>query len=311
MNSRRSFLKVASLASTAVLTGINPLFAQVASATSSARKVYVFSKHLQWLDYPGMAATAREIGFDGVDLTVRPKGHVLPERVKEDLPNAVEALKAEGLLADRMTTAITDPDDALTLDILETAAKTGVKNYRLGWLAYEPSVSIEKNIENFNRKLKKLAELNKKFGLTAAYQNHAGEMAGSPVWDIKPMLEEIDPAEVGVRYDIRHATIEGGKSWPLGLRLLADHINSIDIKDAVWKQRNGKWNPTTVPLGEGMVDFERFFRMISDYNISGDFTMHFEYPIGGAERGATELSCSPETLMAAMKKDLKILRSFI
>jgi len=127
MNSRRSFLKVASLASTAVLTGINPLFAQVASATSSARKVYVFSKHLQWLDYPEMAATAREIGFDGVDLTVRPNGHVLPERVKEDLPKAVEALKAEGLLADRMTTAITDPDDVLTLDVLETAAKTGVE----------------------------------------------------------------------------------------------------------------------------------------------------------------------------------------
>lgn len=311
MNSRRSFLKVTSLASTAVLTGINPLFAQVASATSSARKVYVFSKHLQWLDYPGMAATAREIGFDGVDLTVRPNGHVLPERVKDDLPKAVQALKAEGLLADRMTTAITDPDDALTHDILEAAAQAGIKNYRLGWMAYEPSLSIEKNIENFNRKLKTLAAMNKKLGLTAAYQNHAGEMAGSPVWDIKPMLEGIDPAEVGVRYDVRHATIEGGKSWPLGLKLLADKINSLDVKDAVWKQRNGKWNPITVPLGEGMVDFERFFQILNDYNISGDFTMHFEYPIGGAERGASELSCPPKTVITAMKKDLEFLHNFL
>lgn len=286
------------------------MFAQVSSATAWARKVYLFSKHLQWLDYAEMAKTAREIGFDGLDLTVRPKGHVQPERVKEDLPKAVQAVQAEGLLADRMTTAITDPDDPLTLDILETASKLGVKNYRLGWLAYDSTVSIEKNIETFNQKLKKLAELNKKFGLTAAYQNHAGEMAGSPVWDIKPMLEGIDPALVGVRYDVRHATIEGGKSWPLGLKLLAAKINSLDIKDAVWKYSSGEWKPTTVPLGEGMVDFERFFHMLNDYNIAGDFTMHFEYPIGGAERGASELSCPPETVIAAMKKDLATLRNF-
>jgi hypothetical protein len=33
-----------------------------------------------------MAKAATEIGFDGVDLTVRPKGHVLPDNVEKDLP---------------------------------------------------------------------------------------------------------------------------------------------------------------------------------------------------------------------------------
>lgn len=293
------------------MTGVKPVFSITDSAEQLKRKVYIFSKHLQWLDYKGMAKTARELGFVGIDLTVRPKGHVLPERVKEDLPKAVEAIKKEGLLADKMTTAITDPEDRLTIDILETAAKAGIKNYRLGWLAYKKGLSIEENIEQHNAKLRKLAELNKTLGLTAAYQNHAGVKVGGPVWDMGLMLEGIDPNLVGARYDIRHATVEGGTSWPLGLKFLADKINSFDIKDFIWKESEGKWKPRNVSLGEGMVDFESYFQIIKDLSIKGDFTLHLEYPIGGAERGASTLTTSPHVVLAAMKKDLNTLRKYL
>src|SRR6204780_2192531 len=60
-------------------------------------KICVFSKHLQWTDVAEAAAIARDIGFDGVDLTVRPGGHVLPERVEADLPAAVEVVRGAGL----------------------------------------------------------------------------------------------------------------------------------------------------------------------------------------------------------------------
>ncbi|WP_319481396.1 TIM barrel protein [uncultured Draconibacterium sp.] len=310
MNSRRSFIKIASLASMVTLTGFTPVLGMSSLGSNSKRKVYIFSKHLQWLDFEEMALTAKEVGFDGIDLTVRPKGHVIPERVKEDLPKAIKAIKKAGLNADRMTTAITDPEDNLTIDILETAAKEGIKNYRLGWFDYDPSLSIEENIAGFNLKLKGLAQLNKELGLTAAYQNHAGEMAGGPVWDMGLMLDGIDPNLVGVRYDIRHATVEGGTAWPLGMKFLADKINSFDVKDFIWKKTEGTWRPFNVPVGEGMVDFERYFQIIDELSINGDFTLHLEYPIGGAEHGSTTLSCSPDEVIVAMKKDLKTLRSF-
>ncbi|WP_297086714.1 TIM barrel protein [uncultured Draconibacterium sp.] len=308
MNSRRTFITTTSLASAAFLTGINGALAAGFSPVQTKRNIYIFSKHLQWLDYNGMAKTACEVGFDGIDLTVRPKGHVLPERVKDDLPLAIEAIKSAGLLANRMTTAITDAEDARTIDILETAAKLGVKHYRLGWLAYNKELSIIQNIKVFNTKLKKLAELNKKLGLTAAYQNHAGVMAGGPVWDMGLMLDEIDPTLVGIRYDIRHATVEGGTAWPLGMKFIADKINSFDIKDFYWKENNGEWKPNNVPLGKGMVDFNQYFEMIKSHSIKGDFTLHLEYPIGGAEKGAGKLSCAPEDVIAAMKQDLNYLK---
>lgn len=287
----------------------NNLFAE--STPLLNRKINVFSKHLQWLNYSEMAKTAREIGFDGIDLTVRPKGHVLPERVKEDLPKAVKEIRGQGLTIDRITTAITDPDDPFTIPILETAAGLGIKNYRTGWLQYDPSVTIKENLNRINQGLVKLAALNKNLGLKGAYQNHAGENVGGAVWDLEIMLDGIDPDYLGIRYDIRHATASGGPSWPVGLKYVADKINSLDLKDFIWEKKDGSWQPVTVPLGKGMVDFERYFKLINELNVPGDFTLHFEYDLGGADEGASKLSVSPQVVTSAMKRDLSVLKSWI
>lgn len=57
---------------------------------NSGLQLYIFSKHLQFLDYTGMSEAAREMGFDGIDLTVRPK-----DAVRSNVANAT-ALKREG-----------------------------------------------------------------------------------------------------------------------------------------------------------------------------------------------------------------------
>jgi sugar phosphate isomerase/epimerase len=236
---------------------------------------------------------------------------VLPENVKMDLPKAVKAIRNSGLLIDRITTAITDTDDPFTISILTTAAELGIGNYRLGWLSYDASISIKENLQFFNLKLQKLAALNRQLGIKGAYQNHAGDGVGGPVWDMSLLLDGIDPEILGIRYDIRHATVSGGLSWPVGLEYLADKINSIDLKDFVWKEKENKWQPVNVPLGEGMVDFDRFLKILKQKNINGDFTMHFEYELGGADTGTFSLTVPPETVISAMKRDLAVFKGWM
>ena len=92
--SRRNFLSLCAAGTVGMAcSGLTP---SVFAGNYPKCKVSVFSKHLQWLDYEAMAELAAEIGFDGVDLTVRPKGHVLPERVDRDLPRAVDAVRKAG-----------------------------------------------------------------------------------------------------------------------------------------------------------------------------------------------------------------------
>ncbi|MGC1243311.1 MAG: sugar phosphate isomerase/epimerase family protein [Chryseosolibacter sp.] len=275
---------------------------------ANALKVHVFSKHLQFLNYSDMAEAAATIGFDGVDLTVRPKGHVLPERVEDDLPKAVEAIRKAGLSHTMMTTAVQDAANSADKKLLETAAKLKIGFYRMNWLRYPDNKSIPEAIEGFQQTIKDLGQLNKKLGITGCYQNHSGNLAGASIWELWDMVNTADKQHVGVQYDIRHAVVEGGMSWRNGLRLIEPHVKILAIKDFVWAKKKNGYVVEDVPLGEGMVDFKGYFALLKQYNIHVPVSLHYEYPLGGAEHGGTEITVDKKVVFDAMKKDLTWLR---
>jgi L-ribulose-5-phosphate 3-epimerase len=253
--------------------------------------IAVFSKHLQWLPFADVGPVIAESGFRAVDLTVRPGGHVLPERVEDDLPRAVETLRRSGLAVPMMTTAITDPHDPLTRRVLEAARKAGISHYRMGYWTYPPGTDPLQALREMKPRAAALAALNREIGIRGGYQNHVGTRVGGSVWDLGVLLDGIEPVGLGVQYDIRHAVAEGGESWPVTLRMIAPHIDTVAVKDFHWAQRtDGRWEPRSVPLGDGMVDFATYLRQLLSRGPVPPVTMHFEYaPLemrggGGAAR---------------------------
>lgn len=302
--SRRSFIQTSIAA-----TGLAAINCQSKSPVikKQDRDICLFSKHLQWLNYEEMAATVSEIGFDGVDLTVRPGGHVLSENIQSDLPKAVSAIKKAGLKVPMMTTRITSSQDHDTEKILDTAAQLGMTHYRMGYLKYDHKLSIPQNLDIYRRSIEKLARLNEKYKIHGAYQNHDGSNVGSAVWDLWLLFKDLDPQWIGCQYDVRHATVEGGHSWQLAMRLLAEYIQSTVIKDCVWLNNKGKWNDQSVPLGEGMVDWDLYFKLLSELDISGPISLHYEYPVyDSLLKGSRK-----EQTIQNMQRDLKWLREKI
>lgn len=309
MISRRSFTKLSTKAVASIpLMGFGNILYPTASKLKNEIEVSIFSKHLQFLDYSGMASAAAEIGFDGLDLTVRPKGHVLPERVVDDLPKAVESIKKNGMKPKMMTTNVWDVTDLTNKMVLETASNLGFTHYRTGWLKYPKDKTISESQAAYGRQAKELELMNRDLGLIGCYQNHAGNHVGAPIWDLPPILEATNNEYFGVQYDIRHAVVEGGSSWELGLRQIRPFIKSIVIKDFKWGKVNGKWKPINTPLGEGMVDFNKYFSLLKTYKINVPISLHFEYDLGGAEHGNRKITISKEEVFKRMKNDLNFLR---
>ncbi|HEY6987691.1 MAG TPA: hypothetical protein VH369_04870 [Bryobacteraceae bacterium] len=117
-------------------------------------KICVFSKHFQWTGIKEAAAIAKDLGFDGVDLTVRKGGHVEPARVESDLPSAVEAVRAAGLEVPMITTEITDAATPYAGAILKMASQLGVRHYRWGRLTYQPNKGIAEQLNAFKPHMK-------------------------------------------------------------------------------------------------------------------------------------------------------------
>jgi sugar phosphate isomerase/epimerase len=208
-----------------------------------------------------------------------------------------------------MTTRITDAADPNTEPILATAAELGIEDYRTGSFKYSDDTSIQRTLRGIKSKLAEIAQLNEKYGIRGQYQNHAGgQNFGAAVWDLAGILRQIDSEWLGCQFDIRHATVEGGTTWPLEFRLISSHVQSADIKDFIWVEKNGKWATQNCPLGEGMVDFEKYLPMLAKSNFGGPLSLHYEYDLGGANSGKSELSIPKSKVLGAMKKDLAFFR---
>ena len=310
--SRRDFVARSAAVGLGLPLADAALAATPRAPAAAARPITIFSKPLQWLSFEELGAMVKEIGFDGVNLPVRPNGHVLPERVADDLPRAAEAFRRAGLGLPVITTAILDPRSPTTEAVLRTASSLGIGYYRLGDLNDPANTPVLAALEGHRARLAELAEVNRRFSISGAYQNHAGTRVGSPVWDLWHVMRDLDPRWIGIEYDIRHATVEGGSAWPLALRLLAPHIRTIDVKDFIWaKNASGRWAIHNVPLGEGMVDFPAFFKLVKELGIGGPISIHYEYePYESMAKPANQAE-HVRNAVIAMRRDLTKLREML
>jgi len=307
---RRKFLKItgAGIAGSAISTGI-----MSGTALAGGMKLpglHLFSKHLQFLDYEAMAKAAVELGLDGLDLTVRPGGHVEPDNFERDLPLAVDAIKQAGLKCEMMASGISGTDNPRDYDLLALARELGIKAYRLGGLRYAEDVPLMESVERYRDQLAALAEWNREIGIIGMYQNHSGaERVGAAVWDAYLVLRDLDPDYLGCQFDVRHATTDGGLMWPTSFRLIKPHIRSIIFKDFKWAVVNGKWQLVNTPMGQGMVDFKRYFRMLKDGGLNYPISLHCEYDeLGGANKGKRELTIPETEALALIKRDVEYVK---
>ncbi len=310
MNSRRTFIKTSTLGLTGIAFGLKSAASFVSDVEKSKRPIHVFTKCLQFLNYDEMANVLAKNGFDGADLTVRRGGQVNPENVETDLPKAIKSLRNAGVDSNMIVTDINDPENPLSKRVLKTMADLGIQYYRMGYINFDDKKSVPQNLDEIQLTFEKLEKLNKQYGVTGNYQNHSGTRVGGPVWDLYYILKDRNPDYIGVQYDVRHATVEGGISWPMGMKLLAPWIRTTDIKDFIWeKNEKGKWALKNVPLGEGMVDFDKYFGLYKELNIEAPVSIHYEYDLGGAEHGDQNPTMTLDEINKWLLKDIKFLKN--
>jgi len=283
--SRREFLARAA-AGLAALSLPVPLDAADPGAANAIgrgmrNKIIVFTKPFRDLNATQTADLIAEVGWDGVELPVRTKeGQVLPEMVEEDLPKFVDALRHHGREVSIVTTEITEVNPAAER-VLRTASKLGIKRYRLGFYSYKKDRPVPEQLAEIARRLRDLTALNKELGIKAGFQNHSGNgYVGAPIWDIWTMIRDLDPAHIGYCFDIGHATIESGLSWPTNFRLAAPWLTAVFVKDAFWRKTDKGWKDDWCALGEGIVS-PSFFAMLKASRFDGPICQHHEYDLGG------------------------------
>lgn len=171
----------------------------------------------------------KELGFDGIELPVRPGYQVEPENIEKGLREARRILEEQGV---RISSVAANADErtinamgAAGLKILRICVPIDMK---IGYLATEAKVRKEWDT---------LIPVLDAARVTIGVQNHCDYFVGSAI-GIMHLIEKYDPRHVSVVLDCGHCAVDG-ESELMALDIVWSHLSLVNLKSAFHRRANG------------------------------------------------------------------------
>jgi sugar phosphate isomerase/epimerase len=286
--------------------------AEAKPAGEAEHTFVAFTESFQSWPIPEVCERFKAIRLDGLDLTVRPGGHIEPADAAKKLPNAVKAAHDAGLRIAMLSTAIVEADSQAE-QLLAAAGEAGIDRIKLGYYRYEKFGTLAERIDEVRRSLAGVAKLAAKHQVLPCVHIHSGDTIPSGGALAYLLLKDFDPRELGAYVDPMHMTVEGGNDgWRQGLDLLAPWIAISSLKNCVW-QPNGRdeygaqqWAFKKCPLADGIARIPDYVARLREVGYRGLFTLHSEY----CDRGSWKV-LSAEECLEQTRLDLEFAKKLV
>ena len=279
---------------------------------SNKPKIAVFTKSFQTWDIPKVCQKFKAIGLDGLDLTVRKKGHILPENVCKELPLAVQAAKKNGVEIVQITSDIVE-SNAAAETLFKTASDLGIQKIKLGYFRSKVFGTLKKKMAETKKTLEQIAALAARYKVMPCVHVHSNNFIPSHGTMLYELIRDIPTDRIGAYVDSLHMVYEGGGAgWKQGLELLGPWIQLCAIKNFEYvkgdRDKYGKvvWKTRTVPPADGISPIPKFVAMLKKLNYKGPYSLHSEYKGRHSFEDMDTDGCYEQT-----KKDLQFFRQFV
>ncbi len=249
-----------------VLQAQNRLRAQTKPSKPKLPSLCVSSRALTGVGYAEMGDIVKQLGFDGVDITVMRGGLVEPQLAPVDEVRAFESLHGAGLEAPIITTALTTPYEPWCRTVLALAGRTGVGLATLFLNRANSSVQSKRDLYG-------LVSIGREFKIGVLL------MAGSSEPEFDPsraqtLLAGMEPQWSGINLNSNIADVPG--------REILSMVRAVALSDAAGREPR--------PLGKGSTDFAPLFSALANIGFVGPITVHRNYKTSD-EPGALSRDC--------------------
>jgi sugar phosphate isomerase/epimerase len=273
----------------------------------------LFTDDLHDLSIEQVLNGAKKAGFDGLDLTLREGGHVLPQNAEMSLAAAKQAADAVGMTIPMAATNIWSTKSPHAEAVFASAAHYGIRFLKLGYWQYEPLGKIHTQIDEAHKHLEGLIDLGKKYNVLPCVHIHSGRVLSNNGLSLFLLLKPFKPGEVGAYIDPMHMAVEGGLSgWEMGLDLVAPWIALVGMKNFRWVEQDRnprgqmRFSWQFVPLADGQAPLPVFMDYLKQLKYDGPVSLHSEYRGNSSFRKHTT-----DELLDQSAKDLTYLKSLI
>ena len=239
---------------------------------SSNLEFTVFTKPWK-MPLPELGKFVHDMGFDGVELPIRPGYPVEPENVAKGLPEAAKILGDHGVKIG----TIAGPTDEATI---AACAEAGVPIIRIcvridrekGYMATEAELRKEYDA---------MVPILDKYGVAIGIQNHCDFNVANAM-GIRHLIEDYDPKHFCAVLDQAHNGL-CGEPPEMAIDIVWSHLRVVNLKNAYWLRTNGpeaeeaKWKHYWTSGRHGMAYWPRVAAELKKRNFSGNVCLTAEY----------------------------------
>ncbi|AHF90432.1 sugar phosphate isomerase [Opitutaceae bacterium TAV5] len=173
-----------------------------------------------------LAGKIKRLGFDGIELPVRPGFPVRPDNVLATLPEAVRIFSGEGLKIHSLAAEPTEP-------VFQAAAAASVPLIRI--CVPVPAGKNYLDAEaDAKREFSMLAPLLAKHGVTIGVQNHCDRWVSHSMGLLR-LIEDFSPEHFAAVWDAAHNALNG-EDPDLGLDIVWSRLRMVNLKNAYRKR---------------------------------------------------------------------------
>jgi len=242
--------------------------------------ISVHSEQFPKIGYDELGGILHTLGFDGCVISVGPTGHVTAAHADLDLMRFVEATTGSGVDVPALATTFTSPANPTVQLAFAVGNEMGIPIFRPGEWRYGDAADLEKRTAEVQREVLGFASLGNQTKMAIALHNGAGDAFGASLWDIQMTIRGVNQRVIGYDFDIGYATAHGGVAGAdAALRMALPRLKMATARDCFWSKTDGGWKLTQCPLGEGMVDWRRFFAALARARFTGPILLAVEYGV--------------------------------
>jgi sugar phosphate isomerase/epimerase len=235
----------------------------------------VFTKPWK-MPIPEQGTYVHALGFDGIELPVRPGYPIEPERVAQ-LPKAARQLAEEGVQIE----SVAGPTDEATIAACAEAGVPIIRTMvRVGPAGYMASVAQAQRA--FDALLPEL----ERSGVRIGVQNHCDRYVCNAM-GLRYLLERYDPQHVCAVWDAAHNALNG-EDPELALDVIWPYLGMVNLKNAIWQRIVGpeaevaEWRHYWTDGRHGLASWPRVAAELQRRGYEGAVCLTAEYSDGDA-----------------------------
>ena len=241
----------------------------------------IFTKPWQDESLEELGKIVKKLGFDGVELPVRPGYQVEPESIGSGLKEAVKILGDQGVYIGSVAGSTDKPTIA-------ACGENGVPIIRI-CVDIDLNIGYMESEKKIRRRFDELIPDLERHQVSIGVQNHCGNAVASAI-GIMHLIESYDPKQVSAVLDPAQSAVDG-ETEEMGLDIVWSHLSLVNLKAASHRQSNhitdieATWDIIWTTARHSGFSWRKMVSLLQKRGYTGDICLPAEYtrPGGGGQ----------------------------